>query len=711
MGFSYEHYMNLIYHLDDVNESVPSDIAKRIVSNAIAPVMTVTSTAELDQHISETYNIDSLYMLFRFFGGCVSDRDQANECKGNTSTDIEKAPVVSDSASVSTDQTSMSGSAPVSATPASGSLDANLSGTKNNLTVPGSNRRARQRSNSNSLYQRDATQSQYVRFTRTLVDLVHTRDTNDMLFDHHSLEMYLKEYLKVVDEKCAKELPHKLLKESIYHSFFSLAISSTTILSPFESFNHPVVSLLAIDISKGETYEEASFILQNFKNMSKNVDNFPSFISTNDILPVFILCYNDAVPEQLDESRALANKLKKQLFVESIILPLWSHEYESDIQVQLHQPVMSSIEETIYFLQHPVKTSLSLKLINCLYDQIDAIVFDLMKPFMRRKLAFWEETILQPRKSLFHGSKFFKKFINKATPDNQQRNILTTDRLGNEYFVSSSPEFLMRKLADWSMMISDFKTAFQTYDSLCHDLEKFPKYLASCSEWCAVSLLMGAQSIVTVKMIKNDIIPALERALDAYDLCAYEAKQHHKKNSNDDGSAVRSYETRCLFLSSELFLSLSDTWTSTPYAILYLETILDECKLGPISEIMIWERLSDCYGMRVDPRIRHKVTNPGFAQQRRLTVSEDDVFTREDIISKGLTRFRKAALFRLIAARKWSEQKQWRQLDWCIQDLDKFYGGLDTFNQKDLLFSKLKHRLLENNFNTPYNMDPKPEDS
>lgn len=692
MGFSYEHYMNLIYHLDDVNESVPSDIAKRIVSNAIAPVMTVTSTAELDQHISETYNIDSLYMLFRFFGGCVSDRDQANECKGNANTkDVEKAAVMSDSGSISTDQTSVSGSVPA------GTTEGNA--TSNNLTVPGSNnpKRARQRSNSNSLYQRDATQSQYVRFTRPLIDLVSTNDANDMLFDHHSLEMYIKEYLKVVDEKCARDLPHKLLNESIYHSFLSLAISSTTILSPFESFNHPVVSLIAIDVSKGESYEEANLALKNFKNMNNSVDNFPSFISTNDILPVFLLCYDDADPEQLDECRSLSNRLKKQLFVESIILPLWSHEYESDIQVQLHQPVMSSIEETIYFLQHPVNNSLSLKLINCLYDQIDAIVFDLMKPFMRRKMAFWEETILQPRKSLFHGSKFFKKFINKATNDNQQRNILTTDKFGNEYFTSSSPEFLMRKLADWSMMVSDFKTAFQTYDSLCHDLEKFPKYLASCSEWCAVSLLMGAHSIVTVKMIKNDIIPALERALDTYDLCAYEAKRHQRKNSNEDSSApVRSYETRCLFLSSELFLSLSDTWTSTPYAILYLETILDECRLGPISEIMIWERLSDCYGMRVDPRIKHKVTTPGSTQQRRLTVSGDDVFTTEDITSKGLTRFRKAALFKLIAARKWAEQKQWRQLGWCILDLEKFYGGLQTFNKKDLLFSKLKQQLQEN---------------
>ncbi|KOH00958.1 Trs85p [Saccharomyces eubayanus] len=670
MVFSYEHYMNLLFHLDHSKETVPPEIAKRIVSNAIAPVITVTSTPLFDKHIQEAYSVDSLYMLLRFFGGCVSDRDQANE--GKVEQDEENA-----SASIK-------------------------SSSKNqNLEVPGVLKRGN-RSRSNSLFQRDSTQSQYVRFTRPLGDLIETRDTNDMLFNYHSLEVFLDNYLKLVARNTDEEVPHDLLKKSIYHSFFSLAISSTNNLSPYETFNHPILSLIALDISRGEVYEDARDLLVNFKNLNHNTENFPIFMNTNEMLPVFLLCYNDESQEEFEKCQALAKKLKKQLFVESILLPLWKDSFvgAENSNIQLHQPVMSSLEEILFFLRAPTQTKLSLPLINTIYDMLDYLVYDLMIPFMKRKISFWEETILQPRKSLFNGAKFFRKFMNKAPVNgNHQHNSLTRDSQGNEYFASSSSEFLMRKLADWSMMLSDFKTAYSTYESLMDDLDAFPKYLASCIEWCAVSLLMGAQSIVTVKMIKNDINPLIERALATYENCSQTQRRNSKElTSSSVVEPVRSYETRCMILASELFLSLSDTWTSTPYAIQYLETILDECKLGPCSQIMVWERLSDCYNLRVDPRVKHRVGVMKKSIKNTEDLRNDDEydtchFTEEDILSEGLTRRRKAAFFRLIAAKKWAEQKQWRQVSWCLKDIENTYSEIDFLHGNGLILSNLKSQL------------------
>lgn len=460
--------------------------------------------------------------------------------------------------------------------------------------------------------------------------------------------------------------------------------------------------MIALDISNGEVYEDARDLLVNFKNLNHNTENFPIFMNTNEMLPVFLLCYNDDSQEEFEKCQALAKKLKKQLFVESILLALWkdSFIYDENSVIQLHQPVMSSLEEILFFLQAPTQTTLSLALINSIYDMLDYLVYDLMIPFMKRKVSFWEETILQPRKSLFNGAKFFKKFMNKNPVNgNHQHNSLTRDSQGNEYFASSSSEFLMRKLADWSMMLSDFKTAYSTYESLMDDLDAFPKYLASCIEWCAVSLLMGAQSIVTVKMIKNDINPLIERALATYENCSQIQRGKGKEsNSLDVTEPVRSYETRCMILASELFLSLSNTWTSTPYAIQYLETILDECKLGPCSQIMVWERLSDCYNLRVDPRIKHRVG----AMKKDAKDTEDlrgehkystDHFTDEDILSEGLTRRRKAAFFRLIAAKKWAEQKQWRQVSWCLKDIESTYSEIKFLHGNGLILSKLKNQL------------------
>ncbi|CCF56852.1 hypothetical protein KAFR_0B05570 [Kazachstania africana CBS 2517] len=657
INFSYEHYMNLLFHLECSDENIPSEIARRIVSHAIAPVITVTSTPELDKHIQDTYSIDSLYMLLRFFGGCVSDRDQASESKAN-------AP--HSSSSLTTTKTT------------------------------------RARSRSNSLFQRDSTQSQYIRFTRPLPDLVERHDKNDMLFDHHSLESYLRQYLELVEKFTFDSTSHQLLKKSLYHNFFSLAISSTTTLSPFESFNHPIMSLIALDITNSQSYEDAKGLLIKFKNLHNTIDKFPIYINTYDMLPVFLLCYNADSPEEVQQCEELSVKIKKQLFVESISLPLWKNSYQTEPFIKLHQPVMSSLDEMIYFLQSDEQNTLPIELTNTTYDMLEKLVYALLIPFMQRKIAFWEETVLQPKKSIFHGSKFLKKLMSRAsTSSHQQQNILTKDHDGNEYFASSSPELLLRKLADWSIMLSDFKTGYATYEILSHDLELFPKYLASCLEWEAVSLLMGAQNIVTVKMMKNDISPLIDRALDAYDACAANTHLSNKKigptNESTSLEPVLSYETRCLILSSELFLSLSDTWTSTPYAINYLESILEESRLGPCSRIMIWERLSDCYDLRVDPRIKSKVEQvqkqdnleEPADNEHRILNSQDDL-NPSNIVSQGLTRKRKAAFFRLLAAKMWAEQGQWKQVKWCLDNITDIYSRVGLVNRDDLILTRLR---------------------
>lgn len=645
--------MNLLFHLDHGQDTVPPDIARRIVANAISPVITVSSTPELDRHIHDTYHLESLYMFLRFFGGCVSDRDQANECQ---SLQKEEKPAEEQE--------------------------------RSSLKVPISRGN---RKRSNSLFQRDQTQSQYVRFTRPLNDLIESSDSNDMLFDYHSLELFLESSLRLVEKYTDTNTPFELLKKSLYHKFFSLAISSTTYLSPYETFNHPVVSLISIDVSVGQGYEQARDSLMKFKTLNHSVNNFPIFMSTVDILPVFLLCYNEDSEEETNACQQLANQLKKQLFVESLLLPLWKTSYLNNTEVELHQPVMSSLEEMLYFLRNPMSVRLPLQLINTTYNVLEKLVKDLMVPFMKRKITFWEETILQPRKSLFHGAKFFKKLMSKNTSgsNNYQAASLGQDKNGKEYFIASSTELLMRKLADWSMMLSDFKTAYSTYESLIQDLENYPKYLASCFEWCAVSLLMGAQNIVTVKMIKNDIDPLLQRSLETYENCA----ANEDTTGDEHYVPVRSYETRCMFLASELFLSLSDTWTSTPYALSSLETILGECRLGPCSQIMIWERLSDCYYQRIDPRIRHKNSAQGAKMTVNKSVPVEEA--NEEIVTRGLTRKRKAAFFRLIAANKWVEQKQWRQAFWCLKEIEEAYAGLSFVNREDLILARLKRQMNE----------------
>lgn len=663
--------MNLIWHLNHSNETVPLDIAKRIVSHGIAPVITVSSTLTLDDNIKKSYGMDSMYYLLRFFGGCVSDRDQANELlsEGN---DLESKP-------------------------------SEHHANDNFLQIPNPNNSTttRRRSNSNSLVQRDQTQLQYIRFSKPLPDLLSSieqqkgipgePEKNKITYDNQSLEKCLSQYLNLINTNTSWNTNHTLLRKSIYHNFFSQTLSSTENLSPFESFNHPIVSLIALDISQGQTYEDARDLLITFKNLNKFIDNFPPYLNLNDILPVFLLCYDKNSPEQETICNELVKKIKKQLFVESVVLPLWNsgaHSEKSSYKI-LHEPIMTSLDETLTSISQPKAISGDFKLpstiIDEIYDMLDILVHKLLIPYMERKISYWDETIMQPRKSLFHGNRFFKKFINK-TNQTQIQSYKTAD--GTEQFLASSDEFLLRKLADWSIMISNFKIAFTTYDSLANDLENFPLYLASCLEWCSVSLLMGAQSIVTVKMIKNDITPLIDRAVEIY-------KFENRPN----------FETRCMLLFAELFLSLSDSWTSTPYAINYLETILSDGKLKPLSQTLIWERLSDCYSSRIDPRINviYKIDqnsrerSPSPLPMGHDTTLDTNSMKRNtpDILSKGLTRRRKAAFFRLIAAKKWSEQGNWRQVNWCLKDIHDIYDNIGLFDRQGLILNDLNLKLQE----------------
>ncbi|AAS54585.2 AGR096Cp [Eremothecium gossypii ATCC 10895] len=517
-----------------------------------------------------------------------------------------------------------------------------------------------------SVYQRQT--SRYVRFQRPLEEVIETAEQQAV--DFEDLEEALGQFLRDIEARTTNESPSELLKHSIFHKFITML--SSTALSPYHTVNHPIMALLALDVTQGEEYTLARELLVQFKNLPSKSSKFPSYINTNDVLPVFILCFDESSSEQWETVQALQKAIKKQLFVESVPLPIFTN-YESD-PVVLHPPITNSLQEQVYDGSHPPLLRLCPQLVDVIYETINAMVEDLMIPFMNRKISFWDETILQPRKSIFHGNKFLKRFMNKT--NSSAAGTLSTSSDG--YFLASSNEFLLRKLADWSFMLSDYKTAYSIYYILLRDFELYPQYLSSCQEFSALSLLMGAHSIVTTKMIKNDIDPLIMKYMD---------------------STVASLnylgKFRCLVYMAELFLSLSDTWTSAPFAIKYLELILqnEQLKLGPLSRTMLWERISYAYQLRIDPRIH---TDDEYLSDNFMELTTEDDFCMNPnklhhwrIHSLGLTRHRKEAVFRLLAAKKWLEYGHIRQGAWSLKGCNKVYRNLGFANADGTLLSRL----------------------
>ncbi|CDO96237.1 unnamed protein product [Kluyveromyces dobzhanskii CBS 2104] len=638
--FSYEKYMNLIQYPEHWSNPIPHEISKKVIYNTLSPCICVQSNPELDDHLKDLYNIDSVSMLFRYFGDYIQDRDQV--------------PLSSD--------------------------------TKDTGALPGTRHR------SDSLSQRQA--SECVRFTRSLENLV-SIDSEDQILQPSDIDSFLSQYLQNLEPIMdGNGTPSKLLKHSIYHRFF-ITLSSIN-LSRYHSFHHPVVALIPIDITKNQGYEYARELLINFKNLNNTLDNFPEFININDILPVFVLCYDENSREQWESVQSLTKSLKKQLFVESVSISLFT-SYENQQLTTLHSPIIVSLHEQIFNMSYPTSINIPSKLVTHLYDTISSVVEELMIPFMNRKLVFWDETVLQPRKSIFQSNKFFRRFISpKSNHPASHKPIHPEDSKQSDImFPASSPEFLLRKLADWSFMLSDFKKAYSIYDLLTKDFESYPQYLAPCLEYKSVSLLMGAQNIITAKTIKTEVDPLMNKAIEQY-------------RKQEDKNSLRLIH--CILTFSDLLLSLSDTWVSSPLAVNYLTLIQESNILGPYASVIIWERIAYAYEICIDPRVNDHflpkpedgelIDNTGCTASSKdeKNLHENDVdnewknenkLIRNNMRSEGLTRFRKYSLYQLVAAKKWTEVHKNNQAKWCIHQASPAYKKLDLSKRPDGLFHKL----------------------
>lgn len=143
------------------------------------------------------------------------------------------------------------------------------------------------------------------------------------------------------------------------------------------------------------------------------------------------------------------------------------------------------------------------------YHNIKNMLTELVKlnliPFMEKKISYWDDIYVQPRKSI--TNRFFsasKRFLSKGS-NSDSTGLSATYYHGNSslsgstsgfdfhdgYYPHHSSEAMIRKLADWAFMLRDYKYSYSTYDLLKKDLNnsKAWTYYASCQEMAVHSLL------------------------------------------------------------------------------------------------------------------------------------------------------------------------------------------------------------------------------
>jgi trafficking protein particle complex subunit 8 len=256
-------------------------------------------------------------------------------------------------------------------------------------------------------------------------------------------------------------------------------------------------------------------------------------------------------------------------------------------------------------------------------------------PQMERHVAMWNEQVLARRRGI---SGRFTSLTKRWTGFGSGRNS-SSPTIGSSnsnydslqgFYRPDAPEALMRKLADYSFMLRDWKLALSTYDILRTDFnnDKAWRHYAGAAEMAALSALMSTGPLSSKTRTEN-IDAWIEAASYSY--------------TDRQRSAAPYYALRTLALGLEL-LRLRGS-SAADDAARWASRILETGLVGPIGNALFTERVSACYAVR----------------------------TGIGAMNLG-SRRRKAAFWSTMAAESWYRLDKALQAEKCLDTALRFYG-------------------------------------
>jgi tetratricopeptide (TPR) repeat protein len=261
---------------------------------------------------------------------------------------------------------------------------------------------------------------------------------------------------------------------------------------------------------------------------------------------------------------------------------------------------------------------------------------------MERSTAQWNEQVLARRRGL---SGRFMSLSKRWTPFGSGRNS-SSPAIGSSnsnydslqgFYRPDAPEAVMRKLADYSFMLRDWKLALSTYDILRTDFnnDKAWRHYAGAAEMSALSALM-ATGPLTSKTRTDTIDSWIEAASYSY--------------TDRQRSAAPYYALRTLALSLEL-LRLRGS-SAADDAASWAARVLETGLVGAVGNALFTERVSACYSVR----------------------------TGIGAYNLG-SRRRKAAFWSVMAAECWFRLGKALQAEKCLETALRLYGTKTEINQ------------------------------
>ncbi|RHZ88010.1 hypothetical protein Glove_26g15 [Diversispora epigaea] len=195
----------------------------------------------------------------------------------------------------------------------------------------------------------------------------------------------------------------------------------------------------------------------------------------------------------------------------------FTEDNNNDSQVSLNLSLTNNISPPIY------GQYMSEEDITGINSFVRELVVQSIVPFMERNIQNWNEQVASSRRGitgrLFSASRRYfstgpKTGLVQQSSQYPYASNTSSNNVSNTIYNYNTPEAQMRKLADWSFMLRDYKFAHSVYDTVKKDFsaDKAWKYYAGAQEMIGICLLIASTNINN----RTEIEYYFDQAMNAY---------------------------------------------------------------------------------------------------------------------------------------------------------------------------------------------------
>ncbi|RMD39815.1 hypothetical protein DV735_g5331, partial [Chaetothyriales sp. CBS 134920] len=379
----------------------------------------------------------------------------------------------------------------------------------------------------------------------------------------------------------------------LYKRFLARLLRSQRI-SAHSSLMHPVAAVIAISAAAEEPIET---LRQLYRQTSHGTRTLPPYANP-EYLRYYVLVH-DQDRDDLARSTALFDQMKRHFGLHCHLLKLRSSAaLPSDDNVeQLPQCEWLSPSEDLQCmadtaalddLQRPHRPSVSASDAAAIRTFVRELVTQSVVPHMEQRIALWNDQIASRRRGL--SGRFMSISKRWAGLGSATRlSSSSSPSTGNydsthAHYRFDTPEALLGKLADFALMLRDFKLAASTLDLVRSDYnnDKAWKYLAGANEMCCVANLLNPLTGTAAAKLK----------MESFDQMLETACYSYLTRCNDAASALRA-----LLLGVELLKvrGKQGAELAAKWGIRILELGL----VGSCGHPLLSERIASCFAGQI----------------------------------------------------------------------------------------------------------------